>query len=351
LVSCHVWKGIEEKSEKAILTLVRSAGPRVQVAFEEGTQAQWLHDLLIGHADRVVVCNVRGRDATRNANDRIDADEMSKRLHEGSLKAVSHGAPEMLTLKELVRNYSNLVEDTTRVMLRIKAIFRARAIPTPGVSVYRPSQRKQWLARLEGGERVRATSLLTQLDTLLELRPKAKAAMIAAAHRQPGWKILRTIPFLGPVRVAYLLAIMRTPFRCRRRLRRHPFGFFGTPRAETRGQCGGLACSVLPAACVSPASLSAEVSLTRRAGSESCSSFPQLLDAEDREDVVGVDRTVDERVAGAYALAFLHVDVHGTGDAVLVAGALVGLDDDAAQAFDDRTVVHRSVDLGDDDSR
>jgi hypothetical protein len=61
---------------------------------------------LLGHAERVVVCNVRGRDALRNANDRIDADEMSKRLHDCSLKPVFHGAPEMLTLKELVRCYS-----------------------------------------------------------------------------------------------------------------------------------------------------------------------------------------------------------------------------------------------------
>lgn len=68
--------------EKAILALVKGAEPRVHVAFEEGTQAQWLHDLLVGHVERVVVCNVRGRDATRNANDRVDADEMSKRLRE-----------------------------------------------------------------------------------------------------------------------------------------------------------------------------------------------------------------------------------------------------------------------------
>jgi hypothetical protein len=39
----------------AILGLVRSLGPRVHVAFEEGTQAQWLHDLLQPHAERVVV--------------------------------------------------------------------------------------------------------------------------------------------------------------------------------------------------------------------------------------------------------------------------------------------------------
>ena len=47
--------------------------------------------------------------------------------------------------------------------------------------------------------------------------------MIAAARRQPGWKVLRSIPFLGPVRVALILAIMRTPFRFRTRRNIWPY--------------------------------------------------------------------------------------------------------------------------------
>ena len=218
---------------KAILRLVQSAGPRVHVAFEEGTQAQWLHDLLIDHAERVIVCNVRGRSETTNKSDRIDAGGLSELLRLGALKPVFHGVPEILTLKELVRCYTALVNDSTRVMLRIKAIFRARAIPTPGVSVYRTSQRKQWLAKLEGGARIRAASLLTQLDMLLELRPKAKAAMIAAARRQPGWKILISIPFLGPVRVALILAIVRTPFRFRTKRNLWPYAGLAVVRRSS----------------------------------------------------------------------------------------------------------------------
>jgi len=208
---------------KAILTLVKGAGPRVHVAFEEGTQAQWLHDLLIDHAEGVMVCNVRGRNETTNKNDRIDSDELSELLRLGALKSVFHGAPEVLTLKELVRSYNNLVSDSTRVMQRIKAIFRARTIGTPGVSVYRISQRKEWLAKLDGGARVRAAVLLKHLDLLLELRPAAKTAMIAAARRLPGWKILCSIPFLGHVRVAQILAIMRTPFRFRTKRNLWPY--------------------------------------------------------------------------------------------------------------------------------
>jgi hypothetical protein len=208
---------------RAILNLVRNAGSRVHVAFEEGTQAQWLHDLLVPHAERVVVCNTRGRREKENKSDRIDADVLSEQLRLGALRSVFHGTSNVLTLKELVRSYINLVEDSTRVMLRIKALFRARAIATPGTRVYGMRQRKEWLSRLKGGSRVRAASLFTQLDVLMKLRPEAKAAMITEARRQPGWKILRSIPFLGPVRVAELLAIMRTPFRFRTKRNLWPY--------------------------------------------------------------------------------------------------------------------------------
>jgi len=109
-------------------------------------------------------------------------------------------------------------------MQRVKAIYRGKAIETKGEGVYRPSQRKVWLARLEGrGAQTRAASLLEQLDILLELRRKARAAMIAEARRQSGWKILLSVPFLGPIRVALLLAIIATPFRFRGKRQLWPY--------------------------------------------------------------------------------------------------------------------------------
>ena len=188
----------------------------IHVAFEEGTQAQWLHDLLAPRVDRVVVCDRRGEARQGNKGDRLDADELSEQLRRGGLRAVYHGSGAGVGLKELTRTYQNLVEDATRVMQRLKALFRARAIPTPGEGVYHPARRAQWLAQLpDGGARVRAEVLYAELDVLRRLRPKAKAAMLAAARRDPAWVVLRTIPFLGPVRVALLLATMQTPWRFR----------------------------------------------------------------------------------------------------------------------------------------
>jgi transposase len=82
--------------------------------------------------------------------------------------------------------------------------------------VYQARGRAYWLGQLaERGARFRARVLYAELDRLRTLRPKVKAAMLAEARRDPAWAVLRTIPFLGPVRVALLLATLGTPWRFR----------------------------------------------------------------------------------------------------------------------------------------
>jgi hypothetical protein len=200
----------------ALLELFRGMRGAIHVAFEEGTQAQWLHELLAPRVDRVVVCDRRGEPRQGNKGDVVDADQLSERLRQGGLRAVYHGDGRRATLKELSRAYQNLVEDSTRVMLRLKALFRARGLPAAGRGVYHPRNRAHWLGTLpDRGARFRAEALYAELDVLRELRPKAKAAMVAEARRDPAWALLRTIPFFGPVRVALLLATMQTPWRFR----------------------------------------------------------------------------------------------------------------------------------------
>jgi transposase len=200
----------------ALTEFVRGMRGAVHVTFEEGTQAQWLHDLLAPLVNRVVVCDRRGAPRQGNKGDQVDADQLSELLRRDALRAVYHGTALRADLKELTRTYRTLVEDGTRVMLRLKALFRARAIQTPGTAVYHPTSRARWLAQLaDRGGRFRAEALYAELDVLRTLRPQAKAAMLAEARRDPAWPVLRTIPFLGPVRVAVLLATMGTPWRFR----------------------------------------------------------------------------------------------------------------------------------------
>lgn len=212
--------------EGAIVEFCRGMGGAVHVALEEGTQAQWLHDVLVPVVERVVVCDRRGERQRGNKGDQGDADQLAERLRQGSLRAVYHGSPHRAVLQELTRSYANLVEDTTRVMLRLKALFRARGIKAPGKRVYQPAGRAQWLAQLaDAGAQSRAAVLYAELDVLRQLRPQAKAVMLVEARRDPAWAVLRTIPFYGPVRVALLVATMQTPWRFR--TKRNLWGYAG----------------------------------------------------------------------------------------------------------------------------
>ena len=198
-----------------LLEFFNSMRGSVHVAFEEGTQAQWLYDLLRPVVDQVTVCDKRG-EHRGNKGDQKDADSLSHRLLCGDLRSVYHGSGSLRDLQELTSSYVTLVEDSTRAMLRIKALFRARAIGVKGAQVYARANRKEFLGKLEKpGVALRAETLFAQLDVLRDLRPRVKAAMIAAARREKAFGILCSIPFVGPVRAALLIATMKTPWRFR----------------------------------------------------------------------------------------------------------------------------------------
>jgi transposase len=209
-------RGIVATEKDALLEFIGGMRGSVHVAFEEGTQAQWLYDVLRPRVAGVVVCDRRGEKKDGNKGDDGDADRLSHRLRCGDLRAVYHGSKHRGVLKELARTYVNLVENSTRAMLRLKSLFRARAINVPGKSVYGAEQRAEWLAKLpDQGVRFRAEVLYAELDLLRDLRSKAKEAMIAEAKQDPAWKVLLSIPYFGPIRVSLLLATMQTPWRFR----------------------------------------------------------------------------------------------------------------------------------------
>jgi transposase len=191
---------------------------RVYVTFEEGTQAQWLYDVVRPLVTEVIVCDPRHNKllAVGNKSDRIDARKLAELLRNRALKAVDHADHGVRALKELVRTYDCLVSDTTRVMLRLKALYRGRAIDCRGHEIYRQDRRQQWLAKLteRGGQR-RASYLYDELRELKALRQKAKLEMVQEARRQAAYRLLKSVPKLGPVSVAQIMAIVGTPHRFR----------------------------------------------------------------------------------------------------------------------------------------
>jgi transposase len=207
-----------ESRAAALLDFLHGLRGALHVALEEGTYAEWLYGLLAPRVAKVVVCDPRQnpRRLGEKKSDRLDARKLAEWLRLGTLKPIYHGHPQGQALRELARSYRTLVSDTTRVMNRVKALYRGRGIRCAGTRVYSPRFRPQWLEQLrEPGARCRAELLYQQLDLLLPLRHEARAAMLAESRRSAAQKILRSIPSLGPVRVALLIAWLQTPHRFR----------------------------------------------------------------------------------------------------------------------------------------
>src|SRR5437868_8027114 len=157
-----VMESIVETKAATILDFFAGLRGTLSVTFEEGTWAAWLYDLLQPHVDRLVVCDPRKNALLKDGNksDRIDARKLAELLRTNQLTPVYHEEQGVRTLKELGRSYLTITKDVTRVMNRIKALYRSWAIPCSGSTVYAPRHRAEWLAKLvEPGVRVRAQRL------------------------------------------------------------------------------------------------------------------------------------------------------------------------------------------------
>jgi transposase len=213
-----VMESILETEAEGIQSFLRGLTGTIHVTFEEGTHAAWLYDLLKPLVAELVVCNPRANKLLGAGlkSDRVDANKLAQLLRGGQLRPVYHGGASLRPLKELVHNYDSVVGDTTRVMNRIKAIFRGRAIRCAGRDVYYQRHREQWLEKLgEPGVRRRAQFLYEELDQLTRLRREAKKEMLEEARRHAAYGLLKQIPVLGPIRVAQIVARVASPHRFR----------------------------------------------------------------------------------------------------------------------------------------
>ena len=94
-----------------------------------------MYDLLKPHVANVLVCDPRKNALLKDGSksDRIDARKLAELLRGNHLSPIYHGENGVRTLKELARSYLTITKDLTRVMSRIKAVYRSWAIPCAGL--------------------------------------------------------------------------------------------------------------------------------------------------------------------------------------------------------------------------
>ena len=209
-----IMESILETKASTLLEFFAGLRGSLFVTFE----AAWLYDLLKPHVTEVLVCNARRNALLKHGNksDKIDARKLAERLRLHDLKPVYHDETGVRMLRELVRSYLTVVKDCSRVMNRLKALYRSWAIPCAGRDVYYTRHRSQWLEKIpEAGTRRRAEQLYPQLDLLQHLRQQARREVLAESRKHSITAKLRQIPSLGPIRSALAVALIQTPHRFR----------------------------------------------------------------------------------------------------------------------------------------
>jgi transposase len=162
-----VMETVIETKASSVLQVIHGLRGELHVTLEEGTWAAWLYDLLQSEVQQVLVCNPRRNALLKEGSksDKVDARKLAELLRAGMLRPVYHGENGLRTLRELARSYQTIGKDLTRVMNRLKALYRGWGIPCAGTQVYAPHYREEWLSKIpQAGVRRRAELLYQQLD-------------------------------------------------------------------------------------------------------------------------------------------------------------------------------------------
>jgi transposase len=213
-----VMESIVETKASSLLQFIHGLRGELHVTWEEGSWAAWLYDLLLPQVKQVLVCNPRRNALLKEGSksDKVDARKLAELLRSGMLRPVYHGENGLRTLRELARSYQTISKDLTRVMNRLKALYRGWGIACAGTQVYAPRYREEWLNKIpQAGLRRRAELLYQQLDGLQSLRGTLRPEFLRESRKHKAVKLLRQIPCIGPIRAARLLALMQTPHRFR----------------------------------------------------------------------------------------------------------------------------------------
>ena len=201
-----------ETNGRSLVEYLRLIPGTRHLIIEEGTHAAWLYEILSPHVHEMVVMSVPKSKGQKN--DKLDAFGLAEKLRTGSIKRrVYKGVGEFSTLSATSKAYRTVMVDSVRVMNRLKGVYRSRGISTTGRQIFGQNARKQWLKKLPSRMQPLASTYYAQLDVLLPVRSQALKEMLKEARRHRIFHVLKTVPGMGPKRVAEMLPIVVTPYR------------------------------------------------------------------------------------------------------------------------------------------
>ncbi len=205
-------------SAENLIEAVKKVRDERAVVVEESTLADWLQRTLSPYCDQFQVCDPMENDKiarSEKKSDRHDAHTLAQLYRGGYTKAVHHTQDmRHFELKEAVRHYHDVVNQVVRWKNKVKALYRKHGIFSLGDKVYDPAEGARYLELLpDPTSRQSGRDHLSVLATLERLRRKAERRMRRLSHRIGAVGLLQSIPGVGPVVAATVVAIVETPHR------------------------------------------------------------------------------------------------------------------------------------------
>jgi transposase len=208
---------VVETSASALIEQLKSVKGKKRVVLEEGTQSTWLSQVLTPHVDQLVVMAPKKSDGAKN-----DLEDAFARAE--NLRTNSTGLPifkpclEAMALQDAVRLYTNFTKDAVRAKNRFKALLRSRGVTGLGREAYDPEPEllEEMLKQVPASVALSAEATLEQIYMMENLRARARDVLIDEARKQPAYRYLLSVPGLGDIRAATVLAVVVTPHRFRR---------------------------------------------------------------------------------------------------------------------------------------
>jgi transposase len=118
-----------------------------------------------------------------------------------------------------------MVRERARVILRLRSLFREQGIP---VVTPRSAPQRVPLHRLrDSAAKYVGRAYLRQLETITDLMNEARIQLLELARTFPAFELLQTVPHVGEIRSAQLIAIVGHPDRFKSRRRFWSYGALG----------------------------------------------------------------------------------------------------------------------------
>lgn len=204
---------VVETNAKTLLERMRGIAGDKYVCMEEGTQSEWLYEVLEPHVKEIRITQPLKRASSKN--DAIDAWELADLRRRDALPRQIFKSPKTCTaLRQAARGYIAVRSDMVRTKCRLHALYRSRGVQ-PSAEIYDPDARNEWLRSLPSSHRPLGELLSEQVDLLSQSYQKAENWLLQEAKRIPVTRRLATAPGIGAIRAALLVAIVVTPTRFR----------------------------------------------------------------------------------------------------------------------------------------